>query len=92
MNHQNAETWRVDLASRVTHSLSRISAEERGRVLLALDKLSRGPYVADSRKLKGRPEWRLRIGERRALFLADFETLSIVVTALGSRGDVYKDD
>jgi mRNA interferase RelE/StbE len=46
--------------------------------------------MANIKPLKGRPEWRLRVGKYRVLFIEDRENLTYVVTVIGPRGDVYK--
>ena len=82
----------MELSGRVVRELGRLPADEKSHILEALDKLTDGPWQKDSSKLNGRSEWRLRIGTRRALFLVDAQNHSITVVALGTRGDVYKDD
>jgi len=86
------DRWRVELSSGAARDLRRLPADERARILQAVDKLADGPYQKDSSKLAGRPEWRFRIGARRVLFLVDFQRHSITVVGIGSRGDVYKHD
>ncbi len=92
MKPGRTNNWRVEVSSRVKRQLDRLPADERLRILQALDKLSDGPRQVHASKLHGRPEWRLRIGARRVLFLPDAEDHSITVVEFGSRGDVYKDD
>ncbi|MDP2872946.1 MAG: hypothetical protein Q8P31_10475 [Bacillota bacterium] len=84
MKSPRVDRWHVELASRVTMVLDRIPAHQKARILQALHELSAGPLQRRCRKLRGRPEWRLRIGGRRALFLVDFEARSIVVV------DIYR--
>lgn len=92
MSRPRTSEWKISIDGPVARDLARTPENERTRLLRALDKLSSGPYRPNVRKLQGRPEWRLRVGAWRALFLVDFETKAILVTDVGSRGDVYKDD
>ncbi|WP_241681884.1 type II toxin-antitoxin system RelE family toxin [Cyanobacterium aponinum] len=43
----------------------------------------------DIKKLKGRLEFRLRVGKYRILFIEDIDNNLYVITTIGSRGDVY---
>jgi mRNA interferase RelE/StbE len=52
--------------------------------MAAIEKLPKG----DVKRLQGRPEYRLRIGDWRVIFEMDATTITI--TLIASRGDVYK--
>ena len=82
--------WQVLVLRRARNYLERLPAEDRRRILDALDKLANDPPSAPVKKLKGRPEWSLHVGTRRVLFLPDKRARLIVVTDIGPRGDVYK--
>lgn len=92
MNRPQDNQWNVSVDREAVSNLQRLPEDERIRILRALDKLSGGPFQPGSRRLHGRPEWRFRVGARRALFLVDFDSKTILVTDIGSRGDVYKHD
>jgi len=53
-----------------------------------------GDYVltgrGDVRPLHDRPEWRLRVGPWRVLFLLDTTRREVLVRALANRRDVYR--
>ncbi|OKH39391.1 plasmid stabilization protein [[Phormidium ambiguum] IAM M-71] len=70
--------------------LERMQPDDQIRIINALDTLISNPTVLDIKSLKGRPELRLRVGKYRVLFREDTENQLYVVTAIGSRGDVYK--
>ena len=58
----------------------------------ALRALADDPQRAGAlRKLTGAPEWRLRIGDWRALTLLDSQTRVITVTRVLPRGRAYRD-
>ncbi|MEB3193404.1 MAG: type II toxin-antitoxin system RelE/ParE family toxin [Snowella sp.] len=46
--------------------------------------------LADIKPLKGRLEWRLRVGDFRILYQEDQENQIYIVTKIKSRGDVYR--
>jgi mRNA interferase RelE/StbE len=69
-----------------TKALRKLPRNERERILTAIERLPAG----DVRSLKGRQgEWRLRIGDWRALIRLDLEARVIVVTAVKPRGRAY---
>jgi mRNA interferase RelE/StbE len=70
--------------------LERMQPDDQIRIINALDTLISNPTLLDIKPLKGRPELRLRVGKYRVLFREDTENQLYVVTAIGSRGDVYK--
>ena len=70
--------------------LSRMQPDDQVRILKALDTLVSDDRELDIKQLKGRPELRLRVGKYRILFVEDRENQVYVVTAINSRGDVYK--
>ena len=82
--------WRVSILPPVTRKLDKLSEAERGRILRALLALSAGPSTGDVKPLRGRPEWRLRVGSWRVLLRVLPEEKSIIAVHLGPRGDVYK--
>ena len=70
--------------------LSRMQPDDQVRIVKALDTLVSDDRGLDIKQLKGRPELRLRAGKYRILFVEDRENQVYVVTAINSRGDVYK--
>lgn len=70
--------------------LSRMQPDDQVRIVKALDTLVSDDRGLDIKQLKGRSELRLRVGKYRILFVEDRENQVYVVTAINSRGDVYK--
>ncbi|HKR12749.1 MAG TPA: type II toxin-antitoxin system RelE/ParE family toxin [Pyrinomonadaceae bacterium] len=52
--------------------------------------LSDNPRPSNARKLVNREEWRLRVGDYRALFLIDDQKQTITITAIAHRRDIYR--
>jgi mRNA interferase RelE/StbE len=84
--------WRVELTRTAQRDLRRLDPPVRQRVHDALRALAQDPHRAGQlRKLTGAPEWRLRIGEWRALVLLDQQQRTIQVTRVLPRGRAYRD-
>lgn len=74
------------VASAAAKTLRKLPRNERERILTAIERLPAG----DVRSLKGRPgEWRLRVGDWRAIIALNQEDRVIVVTAVKPRGGAY---
>jgi mRNA interferase RelE/StbE len=84
--------WRVELTRTAQRDLRRLDPPIRSRVEGALRTLAEEPQRAGPlRKLTSAPEWRLRIGDWRALVLLDASARLIVVTRVLPRGRAYRD-
>jgi mRNA interferase RelE/StbE len=74
------------IAPTATKALRKLPRNEQERILAAIRRLPAG----DVRRLKGRrDEWRLRVGDWRALIRLDQNACLIVVTAVKPRGGAY---
>lgn len=83
--------WRVLIGSEVRKRIARMPPEDATRILKALHGLASGPpFPGDVKRLRGRPEWRLRVGGWRVLFRIDAQNKTLVAVDAGPRGDVYK--
>ena len=84
-----ADRWAVRFAARGARDVRRLDRQVQERVLRALDALSADPYAGRLRKLAGRDEWRLRVGDWRVIVeLRDEERLVYVKHVL-PRGRAY---
>jgi mRNA interferase RelE/StbE len=70
--------------------LAKLQYQEQIRIIKALDSLILGDKQLDIKSLKGREGYRLRVGKYRILFREDQKNNLYVITAIGSRGDIYK--
>jgi mRNA interferase RelE/StbE len=59
------------------------------RVLDAIDRLCAEDAAGDVRRLAGRPEFRLRVGDWRVLFVRDDERRAVRVLRVLPRGRAY---
>jgi mRNA interferase RelE/StbE len=86
----NKAVWRVEIHDRFEKKLAKLARPERENILKTLEKLIEDPFVLDLKSLRGRIDWRLRVGARRILLRMNVDAKVIVVHDLGSRGDIYK--
>ena len=88
----NATPWRVELTRSAQRDLRRLDPPVRERVRIALAGLAEDPHgSAGLRRLTGRPETRLRVGDWRVLLTLDPEARTIVVLRVLPRGRAYRD-
>ena len=70
--------------------LEKLQYKEKIRIIEALDCLISKNKQLNIKSLKGREEYRLRVGKYRILFREDHQNNLYVITTIGSRGDIYK--
>ena len=81
--------WEIIVAPIAKKRLEKIPQPDRRRILLAINRLNEGLY-GDIKPLKGRADWRLRVGGWRVILSVDTEQHIIKVKYIDVRGDVYK--
>ncbi|MDQ6626625.1 MAG: type II toxin-antitoxin system RelE/ParE family toxin [Verrucomicrobiota bacterium] len=80
--------WRVVFARSAEKDLRSLSTEVRNRVGLAIRKLEKDIFPPSAKHLKGREEYRLRVGDYRVLYIVNGDVVTIV--AIGHRREVYR--
>lgn len=82
--------FEVVLSREATRIVARLTPSASRRILSALDKLIVNPQTG--KRLHGELEglFSLRVGGMRIVYEVDFEKNAVVVHAIGSRGDIYK--
>lgn len=84
--------WTLWFVERAQRDLRRLDRPVRERVYEALDRLCQDPRQAGSlRRLSGRPESRLRVGDWRVLVQLDASERVIFVKHVLHRSRVYRD-
>ena len=83
------EEWKIIIAPIAEKRISNIPNPDKQRILTAIDKFYSG-LSGDLKPLKGRNEWRLRVGGWRILLDIDIKACLILVKYIDSRGGVYK--
>ncbi len=81
--------YRIELRPAAVRSLRKLDPQMRGRVQGAIALLGDDPRPPSARALKGRPGFRVRVGDYRIIYAIADEVLLVVVVTLGHRRDVY---
>ncbi|MGB0096033.1 MAG: type II toxin-antitoxin system RelE/ParE family toxin [Solirubrobacteraceae bacterium] len=85
----SSEPWSVEFERRAERDLERLDSQVKHRVLLAIEQLAGDPSRASLRKLTGRPESRLRVGDWRVIVELDVPARTIVIVRVLPRGRAY---
>lgn len=86
----SATPWRVELTRTAQRDLRRLDPQIRRRVNDTLVALAEDPRASTSlRRLTGRPETRLRVGDWRVLLILNAEDRVILVMRILPRGRAY---
>jgi mRNA interferase RelE/StbE len=87
----SARPWALSFERRADKDLGRLDRKLRQRVLDALQRLATDPDAAIGlRKLSGRAEHRLRVGEWRVILELDHASRKITVNRVLPRGRAYE--
>lgn len=67
--------------------LIRLEPSISRRIFKKVDELSENPFSKDIKRLKGSRDYRLRVGDYRAIFAIDQDTIQIL--RVGHRKNIY---
>jgi mRNA interferase RelE/StbE len=81
--------YRVEVRPAALRALRHLDATVRPRIEGAIALLAEDPRPPASRPMRGRPGYRVRVGDYRIIYTVQDDVLLIVVVALGHRRDVY---
>ena len=81
--------WRLEVHHLFEKKLAKLPRSDRQQILTALEKLQQTPFPL-AKSLKGRTDWRLRVGNWRILLRVDRKMRVMIAYDLGHRGDIYK--
>lgn len=82
--------YRVELLPAAVRALRKVDPAVALRIRGAIALLAVDPRPPAARALRGRPGWRVRVGDYRIIYLIEDDVLVVVVLTLGHRSDVYK--
>lgn len=85
------DRWRIDVARRAERDIKRLDPQIRRRVLTAIKGLIADPPQGDIKRLTGRDESRLRVGDWRVRFTRDNDQLLVTIQRVLPRGRAYRD-
>jgi mRNA interferase RelE/StbE len=81
---------RVELRPAVVRALRQVDRNHRDRIRGAIELLAVDPRPPASRPLRGRPDYRVRVGDYWIIYTIEADVLLIVVVTLGHRRDAYR--
>lgn len=81
--------YRIEVRPAAARALGKLDRDVQPRVRAAIALLAEDPRPPASRPLRGRPGYRVRVGDYRVIYTVADEVLLIVVVTLGHRRDVY---
>jgi len=88
---EGAEPWAVNFEGRADKDIDRLDKKLRQRVLVAVEGLAADPDASTGlRKLTGRPEHRLRVGQWRVLVQLNRKARSVEVLRVLPRSRAYE--
>ncbi len=85
-------SWGVVFSRSAEKDLRRLSPEMRQRMGQAIRALENDPFGAATKPLRGREQWRLRVGDYRVLYTLDRDAKRLTIIAAGHRREVYRKD
>ena len=81
--------YRVEFRPAAARQLRKIEPQPRDRLRGAIALLAEDPRPPASRQLRGRPGWRVRVGDYRIIYTIEDGLLVVVVITIGHRREVY---
>ena len=81
--------YRIELRPAAVRALRKLDPPVARRLQAAIALLAEDPRPPASRPLRGRPAWRVRVGDYRVIYTIEDDVLLIVGVTLGHRRDVY---
>ena len=82
--------YQIEFRPAALRELRQIDQQVQPRLQGAIALLAQDPRPPASRPLRGRPGYRLRVGDYRIIYTIKERTLLVLVIAIGHRRDVYQ--
>lgn len=83
-------TYYIEILRSAQKQLRKIVKQDQGRIISAIEALASNPRPVGTKKLTGRPAWRIRIGDYRVIYEIQDNKLIILVVYIGHRREVYR--
>lgn len=81
--------YQVQLSSRAEKALEKLPESVYERLVPALQTLASNPRPSGCKKLKGRPGYRIRVGDYRIIYEVEDNVLWVYVIEIGHRREIY---
>lgn len=82
--------YEVVFRRKAEKSLARLSDNTYHRIVRAIDRLADDPRPPGCTSLKGREEWRVRVGDYRIVYAIDDGQHLVEILSIGHRRDIYR--
>ena len=82
--------YEVQIRRKAQKSLAKIPEPFQSNIIEAISSLARNAHPVNSKKLTGRPAWRIRIGNYRAIYEIENKLLTILVLDIDHRKSIYR--
>ena len=82
--------YRIEVRPAAVKALRELDPSMRHRIQGAIALLAQDPRPPGARRLRGRPGFRVRVGDYRIIYTITDDVLLVVVLALGHRSDIYR--
>lgn len=82
--------YRIEIRQTARKQLRRLPADVVSRIVLRIYALEKNPRPSGSRRLTGREEWRIRVGDWRVLYEIDDAQQLVTIGAVKSRQRAYE--
>ena len=81
--------YQVVIEKQAQKQLAKIPPPFYNNIAAALKDLSADPRPHGCKKLKGRPGYRIRVGDYRIIYSIHDKVLIVMILAIGHRKDIY---
>lgn len=81
--------YQVVIEKQAQKQLAKISPPDYTKIVAALKDLAADPRPFGYKKLKGRPGYRIRVGDYRIIYQVKDNILTVFVLIIGHRREVY---
>ena len=83
-------SYTIEILRVAQKQLAKIDRQHQTRIIDAIRALADEPRPAGSKKLSGRPAWRIRIGSYRVIYEIHDDRLIVMIITIGDRKQVYR--
>jgi mRNA interferase RelE/StbE len=83
-------THKIEILRSAQKQLSKIDRKDQSRIIKAIRELAEEPRPQGSKKLSGRPAWRIRIGSYRVIYEIQDDLFLVLVIDIGHRREIYR--
>jgi mRNA interferase RelE/StbE len=81
--------YRIVIEKYAEKQLAKISPPYFDKIVNAIQSLAENPRPHGYKKLKGRPGYRIRIGDYRVIYKIEDAVLTVYVIDIGNRENIY---